>query len=615
MAAASGGGGGGAALPPSLTEFCVRHGIDARMYSHVEADVFPRFIRVAAAHRAELTARAPPPVAAAPTDGDAELAVLRAAFGPSVTRVAWLDARAGLYAMDGRVALASSPLYTGGLVHGIDASSVASVLALDPAPGDRVLDMCCAPGAKLCLIADLMGAAGALVGVDASVARLSTCASLLRKYALVSAGHLQRAWRLQLYGCDARLFNAAPPAVPLFTGAGGGAIAGMPPLSAVDFVRTRLAARCGGGGGRADGGDGGVGGGGSSDGSTGWLEGDSSCGGSELPPPSFTCSDGSEGEGGGSSGSGGDGGGVTAATTAAPFAAPVAVFAIAGSADAGGSGGGRGRASPAAAAPPARKAPRHVRHARGAAGHERLPLSYDAPLFDSLHENLFRRVREAPARGLHPVTTPRLLQVCRDVLDADAAAVAAHPHPPPPLPLLYDRVLVDAECSHDGSVKHVAKQLGGSRGGAALVEHMTADGKAASLRDLQRGLLANGFRVLRPGGVLVYSTCSLTVAQNEDVVAWLLATDPRASLLPLPTPPPPPPPLVPAAEGGAVDADALRAAFAALHASPSPPALPGAMPGTLRFEPLLSGCSGLFIARITKRDDSGPAPLPPPSSS
>jgi len=486
-------------------------------------------------------------------------------------------------------------------------------LALDPEPGDRVLDMCCAPGAKLCLIADLMGAAGALVGVDASVARLSTCASLLRKYALVSAGHLQRAWRLQLYGCDARLFNAAPPAVPLFTGAGGGAIAGMPPLSAVDFVRTRLAARCGGGGGRADGGDGG-GGGGSSDGSTGWLEGDSSCGGSELPPPSFTCSDGSEGEGGGSGGSGGDGGGVTAATTAAPVAAPVAVFAIAGSADAGGSGGGRGRASPAAAAPPARKAPRHVRHARGAAGHERLPLSYDAPLFDSLHENLFRRVREAPARGLHPVTTPRLLQVCRDVLDADAAA-AAHSHPPPPLPLLYDRVLVDAECSHDGSVKHVAKQLGGSRGGAALVEHMTADGKAASLRDLQRGLLANGFRVLRPGGVLVYSTCSLTVAQNEDVVAWLLATDPRASLLPLPTPPPPPPPLVPAAEGGAVDADALRAAFAALHASPSPPALPGAMPGTLRFEPLLSGCSGLFIARITKRDDSGPAPLPPPSSS
>jgi 16S rRNA C967 or C1407 C5-methylase (RsmB/RsmF family) len=32
-------------------------------------------------------------------------------------------------------------------IYGIDASSGAAVVALDPQPGDNVLDLCCAPGA------------------------------------------------------------------------------------------------------------------------------------------------------------------------------------------------------------------------------------------------------------------------------------------------------------------------------------------------------------------------------------------------------------------------------------------------------------------------------------
>ena len=35
--------------------------------------------------------------------------------------------------------------------------------ALDPQPGDSVLDLCCAPGAKLCMIAEMMGREGTLV--------------------------------------------------------------------------------------------------------------------------------------------------------------------------------------------------------------------------------------------------------------------------------------------------------------------------------------------------------------------------------------------------------------------------------------------------------------------
>lgn len=48
--------------------------------------------------------------------------------------------------------------------------------------------------------------------------------------------------------------------------------------------------------------------------------------------------------------------------------------------------------------------------------------------------------------------------------------------------------------------------------------------KDHSLRDLQRGLILNGFNRLREGGTLVYSTCSMQRDQNEDIVDWLIDT-------------------------------------------------------------------------------------------
>lgn len=62
-----------------------------------------------------------------------------------------------------------------------------------------------------------------------------------------------------------------------------------------------------------------------------------------------------------------------------------------------------------------------------------------------------------------------------------------------------------------------------------------AQDRLDSLSDLQRNLLMNGFRLTKAGGIVVYSTCSLSRAQNEDVVAWFLATvRGRAVLEPLP---------------------------------------------------------------------------------
>ncbi|KAF8413537.1 hypothetical protein HHK36_001528 [Tetracentron sinense] len=45
---------------------------------------------------------------------------------------------------------------------------------------------------------------------------------------------------------------------------------------------------------------------------------------------------------------------------------------------------------------------------------------------------------------------------------------------------------------------------------------------------VQLQLLSNGFSLLKVGGLLVYSTCSLTVAQNEDVVEQFLLENPSA---------------------------------------------------------------------------------------
>lgn len=62
-----------------------------------------------------------------------------------------------------------------GSVYGIDASSGAVVKALEPQPGDNILDLCCAPGAKLCMISDVMGRTGTVTGVDVNLKRLGSC--------------------------------------------------------------------------------------------------------------------------------------------------------------------------------------------------------------------------------------------------------------------------------------------------------------------------------------------------------------------------------------------------------------------------------------------------------
>jgi len=151
---------------------------------------------------------------------------------------------------------------------------------------------------------------------------------------------------------------------------------------------------------------------------------------------------------------------------------------------------------------------------------------------------------------------------------------------------LFPRVLVDAECTHDGSVKHVAKlqaknelhQMHGVQDAAAL----------EALCDLQYRLLCNGYSLLAPGGFLVYSTCSLNPAQNEDVVARFLSSHPDATAVPpFPDPSthatsPSPPNLLAGAQGVRI------------------PCIPGRLPHMVYITPGASRCSGMFIAKLSK---------------
>ncbi len=92
--------------------------------------------------------------------------------------------------------------------------------------------------------------------------------------------------------------------------------------------------------------------------------------------------------------------------------------------------------------------------------------------------------------------------------------------PPAILPDQFDRVLVDAPCSNTGVMRRRVE----------LRWRLTAD-EITRLAEEQLGLLRRVAPGLKPGGTLVYSTCSLEPEENQQVVAQFLAIDPRYELI------------------------------------------------------------------------------------
>ena len=75
----------------------------------------------------------------------------------------------------------------------------------------------------------------------------------------------------------------------------------------------------------------------------------------------------------------------------------------------------------------------------------------------------------------------------------------------------FDRILLDAPCSGDGIVRKNTNML-----------RYWSPEDAQRQAQIQIGLLRAAFHMLRPGGTLVYSTCSLSLEENEHVLLGLL---------------------------------------------------------------------------------------------
>jgi 16S rRNA (cytosine967-C5)-methyltransferase len=78
----------------------------------------------------------------------------------------------------------------------------------------------------------------------------------------------------------------------------------------------------------------------------------------------------------------------------------------------------------------------------------------------------------------------------------------------------FDGVLLDAPCSSTGTIRRHPD-----------VAWLKQDSDIAMLTALQRRLLEKASSILKPGGTLVYCTCSLEPEEGEQAIADLLAKD------------------------------------------------------------------------------------------
>ena len=118
-------------------------------------------------------------------------------------------------------------------------------------------------------------------------------------------------------------------------------------------------------------------------------------------------------------------------------------------------------------------------------------------------EQRLRRLRENLLR----------LKLDADVVTADAAQWQGGP---------FDAVLIDAPCSSTGTIRRHPD-----------IPWLKHEGDLKALTGLQARLLDRAAELVRPGGLLVYCTCSLEPEEGEDAIAALLGRNPALRRRPI----------------------------------------------------------------------------------
>eukprot|EP01130_Rhizamoeba_saxonica_P002530 TRINITY_DN12317_c0_g1_i1.p1 TRINITY_DN12317_c0_g1~~TRINITY_DN12317_c0_g1_i1.p1 ORF type:complete len:369 (-),score=68.22 TRINITY_DN12317_c0_g1_i1:148-1254(-) len=312
----------------------------------------------------------------------------------TIESLEWLE-HYGFFRLHADQNIANTEAYRNGNIYGLDASSGCVVVALDPQPGENILDFCCAPGGKLCMIADLMEHTGSLTGVDFSLERLSSCRNLCKKY---NTGNI----RLFLH--DASYFSI------------------LAPVEGVERVNIPALKR---------------------------VHGDSA----QIVES----------------------------------------------------------------------------------------IDYIPPTIPKT------RIRKKKRKNNNYLDN---LFHCNNWKHQSLATE------------LYDKILVDVQCTLDASIRHVLKY-----------KKIEWKGWEVNVDDdvvtLQKNILLNAYRLVKPGGIIVYSTCSFCTSQNEEVVEFLTQIEPTARVIPIET----------------------------LEDTPS---VEGTLKHTQRFYPNITKSSGMFIAKIQK---------------
>ncbi|MDF4956864.1 16S rRNA (cytosine(1407)-C(5))-methyltransferase RsmF, partial [Vibrio parahaemolyticus] len=127
------------------------------------------------------------------------------------------------------------------------------------------------------------------------------------------------------------------------------------------------------------------------------------------------------------------------------------------------------------------------------------------------------------------------------------------------LPEQFDAVLLDAPCSGEGTVRKDEDAMKNWTQASVL-----------DIADTQKDLIESAFHALKPGGVMVYSTCTLSTEENQQVCHHLKETF-----------------------GDAVEFESLENLFENADAALTEE-------GFLHIFPQVYDCEGFFVARIRK---------------